>query len=1148
MNDLIQDFTKSLETGYVDKSILSNLDYQPELLINQKNPPKKILSTIIHQLEHCNQFFISVAFVTTSGIATIINKLEELRNRGVQGEILVSQYLNFTQPEALLRLLQFENIDLRIATTGNAHAKGFIFKNKNHYNLIIGSSNLTAQALCTNKEWNIKVSALEQSGIVEKVLSEFRSDFENGTPVTSDFILSYKEVYNRQLLQPQELKFEDPINSHRLISPNSMQIEALENLRRLRAVGKNKALIISATGTGKTYLSAFDAYACNPEKLLFVVHRLTIAKDSINTFKSVFGEDKTMGLYSGNQRELECDFVFSTIQTISKSNHLDNFSKTHFDYIIIDETHRSGADSYLRLIEHFQPKFLLGMTATPERTDGNDIFRLFDHNIAYEIRLSKAMEEEMLSSFHYFGVADLSVDNIPVDSKSDFRYLVANERVERIIEKARFYGSDNGITRGLIFCSRKKEAIELSGLFNSKGFKTVALTGENSEEERVKAIEKLETDDLNERIDYIFTVDIFNEGIDIPKINQIIMLRPTESAIIFIQQLGRGLRKVDGKSYLTVIDFIGNYENNYLIPIALYGETSYNKDSLRRLINDGSRMIPGASTINFDEITKERIFESIDSANMQLFSDLKKDYNLLKFKLGRSPMMMDFIEHGSRDPFLFVDYANSYYNFVQKVEKIDNLSLTNQQVKLLELFSKEINNSKRVEESLILKFLINSGELTVKKLKDIVLAKYNYTVSDSTIKSCVTNLNFEFLRENQGGKLLSVKEIYGLDVLRIEQGDFVFSSDFNCHLNQTDFKRYLLDSTEYSIFEFDRLFNAEDWKNGFVLYRKYSRKDVFRILNVSENPVAQNVGGYLVSSDNAHCPIFVNYHKEDHISESTKYEDEFVNNKEFDWMSKSNRTLNSNDVKSILGQKGPIRLSLFIKKNNDEGMDFYYMGEVSPVVEKVQQTTIQNDQGKQLPVVKIRFHLANPVIPTMYNYLHERESNYSRKSELNDKLKPLQKTIEFKEELRNPIPFYDFYAAAGTFSEMQSEKNYTLIEGPENRSFSDYFACRIIGESMNRVIPNGSICLFKPYLGGSRNGKIVLIERRDLQDPDFNSAFSIKTYSSEKKVTEDNWEHLTIVLRPNSFDSSYKNIVITAEDASEMRIIGEFVEILNIPE
>lgn len=1145
MDNINQILNKSLQTGFVDKTILSNLAFQPELLVNQKNPPKKILSTILHELENCDEFFISVAFVTTSGVATIINKLKELEERGIGGQILVSQYLNFTQPEALKRLTKFKNLNLRIATKENAHAKGYIFKNKEYYNLIVGSSNLTAQALSTNKEWNIKMSALNESGLVEKVLNEFKSDFDKATPVTEEYILSYEEIYNSQLILNRRSTLENISKIKVEMTPNTMQVVALNNLKKLRANNKNKALIISATGTGKTYLSAFDAKAFNAKKLLFVVHRLTIAEDSLDTFKSIFGKDKTFGVYSGEKRDMDCDFIFSTIQTISKSTHLENFSKSHFDYIIIDETHRSAADSYLRLINHFEPKFLLGMTATPERMDGDDIFQLFDHNIAYEIRLNRAMEEEMLSPFHYYGVTDLLFDRIEIDNKSDFNLLISSERVDRIIEKANFYGSDNGITRGLVFCSRKNEAIELSDLFNLKGFKTIALTGDSSDKERDNSIEKLESDNIHEKLDYIFTVDIFNEGIDIPKINQIIMLRPTKSAIIFIQQLGRGLRKVDGKGYLTVIDFIGNYENNYLIPIALYGDTSYNKDSLRKLITEGSRLIPGSSTINFDEITKEKIFKSIDIANMQLLSDLKKDYNLLKYRLGRIPMMMDFIEHGSRDPLLFVDYSNSYYNFILKVEKDYNSNLNNKQVKLLELFSKEINNSKRVEESLIIKLLIETGNLSIKGLREIVLKKYNYSVSDETVNSCVSNLNFEFIREKVDGQLLSAKKIYDLDILKIENGNFVFSSIFLSYLVQDNFKNFLMDSTEYSIHEFDRLFVSENWQNGFVLYRKYSRKDVFRILNVSENPVAQNVGGYLVSPDNAHCPIFVNYHKEAHISESTKYEDEFLNNKEFYWMSKSNRTINSNDVQSILGKKGAIRLPLFVKKNNDEGIEFYYMGEVSPELEQVEETSMNNNNGIQIPVVKILFNLMNPVNTNLYDYFQEKIKTRDSNNDQQRNIVNLQRTENHDQNLINPIPLYDFYAAAGSFSEMQSNKDFTLIEGSEKtQSKSDYFACKIIGESMNRVIPNGSVCLFKKYYGGSRNGKIVLIENMDVQDQDFHSAFTIKTYSSEKMVSEEGWEHTSIVLRPNSFDPSFKDIIINEENGKNMRVVGEFVSVL----
>jgi len=240
MDKLTEIFNTSLQTGYVDKTILSNVEYQPELLVNQKHPPKKILSSILHELENCNEFYISVAFVTTSGVATIINTLEELENREIRGKILVSQYLNFTQPEALKRLGQFKNIDLRIATTGNAHAKGYIFKNKAHYNLIVGSSNLTAQALATNKEWNIKVSALDESGLVEKVLNEFQSDFEKATPVTEEYILSYEEIYQKQFLLNNKNNLESLIELQTLVIPNSMQIEALKNLKNLRLDKKIK--------------------------------------------------------------------------------------------------------------------------------------------------------------------------------------------------------------------------------------------------------------------------------------------------------------------------------------------------------------------------------------------------------------------------------------------------------------------------------------------------------------------------------------------------------------------------------------------------------------------------------------------------------------------------------------------------------------------------------------------------------------------------------------------------------------------------------------------------------------------------------------------------------------------------------------------
>ncbi|MDQ7917195.1 DUF3427 domain-containing protein [Mesonia sp. MT50] len=1122
MSDLFNgDFQKSLQTGFIDKNVDSELVYRPQLLTNKIIPREKVLSALLQEFDSCNEFFVSVAFVTTSGIAVLLNTLLSLEERGVKGKILVSQYLNFTQPEALKKLKLFKNIELKISTRDNTHSKGYIFKKKEHYNLIVGSSNLTSSALTVNKEWNLKVSGLHSSGIVENVLKEFHNDFDRAISVTDEFIAAYQTIYDNERLFRKQAKKELTSSEEVEIIPNSMQVDALKNLTELRLKHKNKALIISATGTGKTYLSAFDVKSFNPKKLLFVVHRLNIAEDALETFKDIFKDKKTYGVYSGNRKELEADFVFSTVQTISREDHLLNFDKDEFDYIIIDESHRSGADSYLRLMEYFTPKFLLGMTATPERTDGNDIFSLFDHNIAYEIRLNRAMEEDMLSEFHYFGITDLMVDNEIIEDIRDFRLLTSDERVNRIIEKAKLYGSDNGITRGLVFCSRNEESKNLSLKFNERGFKTISLSGESSETERKKAISRLESTDNNERIDYIFTVDIFNEGIDIPKINQILMIRPTDSAIVFVQQLGRGLRKANGKDFLTVVDFIGNHKNNYLIPIALYGDTSYNKDTLRKLISEGSKMLPGPSTINFDEITKDKIFQSIDSANMRLLSDLKKDYLLLKYRLGRTPMMVDFLKNKSRDPFLFVEYSKSYFNFVKRADKDFDVLLDKKRSGLLELFSREINNSKRIEESLILKELLNNGELSASKLNDLISEKYNYKPSKETIESSISNINFSFIRKEE-------------KVIFIENGIFKFYPEFLELIDNSTFKDFLLDSVNYSIRTFNENFDQTNYKNGLVLYNKYSRKDVCRLLNW-ENDISSTLYGY--RTRDKVTPCFVTYHKSDDIDDTINYNDHFITPSVFAWESRSNRKLKSPEIKKVIDSK---RILLFVKKEDAEGTDFYYMGDVSIIEDSIEQAEMAESKK---PVVHFKFQLEQPVSTELYNYI----------TAVNDKDVPEQEidteviSLEMEEDQSKfTIPLFDFYAAAGSFSELQAEKNYTELGVEERYSLNnDYFACKVIGESMNKRISNGSICVFKKYAGGSRNGKIVLVENRDIHDPDFNSGFTVKTYSSQKSVTEEGWGHKEIVLKPNSYDNSFKDIVIDNESAEGMKVIGEFITVLK---
>lgn len=961
------DLREALEKGFINKDFHSKTTYLPELLVNSKKDKTKVLTTIIRELHNCDEFIFSVAFLTKSGVATLMNTFAELEEKEIKGKILVSQYQNFTQPEALRTLLNFKNIELKIVVDGNFHAKGYLFKKNDYYNLIIGSSNLTASALTSNKEWNLKVSAIENSKLIEETLKEIIYEHENAFVVDDVFINSYEMIYNKQkeLLRDNNISFEESLK----ISPNKMQIEALANLKGLRDSNKNKALLISATATGKTYLSAFDVKELNPKKFLFLVHRSNIAKKAMESYKKIFGNEKTYGLYTGNKKEIEADFIFATIQTISKDDNLDLFSKEHFDYIVIDETHRAGAETYQKILRHFEPKFLLGMTATPERTDGFDIFNQFDYNIAYEIRLHRALEENMLSPFHYYGVTDISIDNENIEDENAFALLTSEERVKQIIEKSKFYGCDNGIVRGLIFCSSNKESKELSKQFNERGFKTIALSGESSESDREEAIRKLESDNINEKIDYIFSVDIFNEGIDIPKINQIIMLRPTQSAIVFVQQLGRGLRKAENKEHLTVIDFIGNYSNNYLVPIALYGDKSYNKDKIRKLIASGSSQIPGESTINFDKIAKDRIFKALDQANMQLKKDLINDYGLLKYKLGRIPKMMDFIEHSSRDAYLFVKYARSYYNFVASQEDSLKGVLSEREVKLLELFSSDIANGKRIDEEILLLQLLENETISTDTLKEIMLKNYEVELTETIFESIRKNLNFEFVTDKLDGKMVSVGEKFKLNILNLSDNTYSLSLELKTFLANDIFREYLKDLLDYSLAEYNSNYDKSKIIDGFILYKKYSRKDVFRILNWNQNPVAQNVGGYIISPDKANCPIFVNYHKAEDISSTTKYEDGFLNRYEFQWMSKSKRTLESPDVKAIRNYREGLRIPLFIKKSNDEDSEFYYMGEVKPIDDSFVQEFMPTDDGKKVSVVKMILEMQHPVDEDIYEYL-----------------------------------------------------------------------------------------------------------------------------------------------------------------------------------
>ena len=656
--------------------------------------------------------------------------------------------------------------------------------------------------------------------------------------------------------------------------------------------------------------------------------------------------------------------MFATIQTISKPDIMERFGREHFDYIVIDEVHKAGASSYQRIIEYFKPAFLLGMTATPERTDGFDIFKTFDYNVAYEIRLERALEEKMLTPFHYFGIRDLFIDGEVIDDFTEFNRLVCDERVAKILQAAAHYGHDGDRVKGLVFCSRNEEAKRLSDAFNLQGLKTVALSGANSEMEREQAIERLESDDDANRLDYIFTVDIFNEGIDIPAVNQIIMLRPTQSTIIFVQQLGRGLRKATGKEYLTVIDFIGNYSNNYLIPIALYGDRTYNKDNLRKLISNGSSMIPGASTVNFDEVTKKKIYEAIDAANFNDLKLIKECYHNLKYKLGKIPALLDFERYGTLDVLRIFDSKSlgSYYMFLKKYEKDFDIRLTDMQEQMLEYVSKKFASGKRPHELVLLQTIMEKRHDVWEAFASKLYAGFGISLtpySRENLWNLMTNLFATGSNKNTYSKSVFLEE---------EKNQWNVSPTFEEALRDENFAKMLSEVIDFGLHRWRQNYQDTYDSTNFCLYQKYTYEDVCRLLEWDKGEVALNIGGYKYHEKTKSFPVFINYYKDDAISDTIAYEDEFISPSHLLAYSKSKRKVTSGDIVTIYQAKElGVNIELFVRRDKNDAIskEFYYLGRVHAVGEP--EGMVMKSNG--LDIVRINYELEVPVRDDVYRYI-----------------------------------------------------------------------------------------------------------------------------------------------------------------------------------
>ncbi len=539
--ETMQELRQGFETAYIDGSVVSNNVYRPQFVSNNHKVGKKVLSSVEDELLVCDGFQISVAFITMSGITPLLQTLKELEKRGIKGEILTTNYLNFSEPKALKKLNELSNITLKMydveAADEGFHTKGYIFRKDEIYRIIIGSSNITSAALTSNREWNTKLISTEQGEMTKEIIAEFNELWNSKYALPFDeFYENYNERYKIIKHQREVAKQEEitSIEKYKL-QPNSMQVGFITNLKKIIGSGEDRALLISATGTGKTYASAFAMRELGFKRVLFLVHRGQLARQTKRSYEKVFGKSVSMGLVGAGYREYNADYVFATVQTLNRDEHLLQYDRNAFECIILDEAHHVPADTYQKVMKHFTPKLWLGMTATPDKRDdnieGRNVYELFNYQIAYEIRLQQAMEENLLCPFHYFGITDLSIIGDNEEICRDFSMLTSDERVKHIINQADYYGYSGDKVKGLIFCSNIKETEQLSAKFNQminpstgQRFRTIALNGGASEQERQNAFERLAMNEEDatadtQPLDYIFSVEILNEGVEVVERN-----------------------------------------------------------------------------------------------------------------------------------------------------------------------------------------------------------------------------------------------------------------------------------------------------------------------------------------------------------------------------------------------------------------------------------------------------------------------------------------------------------------------------------------------------------------------------------------------------------------------------------------------------
>lgn len=736
--------------NYAEKITIDDMEIEAiDVMTGDRNRQRYLYYQLKMSMQRAKQIDIIVSFLMESGVKMILNDLKEALNRGVSIRILTGNYLGITQPSALYLIKSElgERVDLRFyqEKERSFHPKSYIFHYENESEIYIGSSNVSKSALTSGIEWNYRFRSDADEESFKLFYGTFEELFNNHSIIIDDEELQhYSKNWRRPAVQKDlsrydEVDEDDNSIIKRIIEPRGAQIEALYALDANRKEGATKALVQAATGVGKTYLAAFDSRGY--DRVLFVAHREEILKQAANSFYNVRQSDD-YGFFYGKEKDQDKSVIFASVSTLGRAEYLSDkyFSPEHFDYIVIDEFHHAVTDQYQRIVEYFKPQFLLGLTATPERMDGKDIYKICNYNVPYEITLKEAINKGILVPFHYYGVYDetdystLHVVKGRYEQKELNETYIGNaKRYELIYKYYKKYHSE----RALGFCCSRQHAEDMAREFCERKIPAVAVYsdahGEFSED-REAAIHKLKTGEIK----VIFSVDMFNEGVDIPSVDTVMFLRPTESPIVFLQQLGRGLRKAKGKTYLNVLDFIGNYHKAGNAPLLLSG---MKREEVKGRICEKIHELdyPEDCIVDFDMRLVD-VFQKMEQRGLKIQERIQNEYNRIKELLdGKVPSRMDLFTYMEDDIYALCknnSKHNIFKHYFSYLHELGELNADEKEVyngigrEFLVLL--ETTNMTRVYKMPVLNSFYNNGNVRMAVSEEAVLASWKEFFSQGT--------------------------------------------------------------------------------------------------------------------------------------------------------------------------------------------------------------------------------------------------------------------------------------------------------------------------------------------------------------------------------------------------------------------------------